>query len=140
MADKQSELQKRILEEMTVDYSNALGKNFHLAKQFVRVTKEGKIDVIVKEKIAVEYQILLYLIGKLYAKEAGFSATDAVGNKELMDELGIPKGSLLPGLKNLRDKNKIKKVKTGKNVYHTIPINIVERALTSTEKKVKKTT
>ena len=137
MTDKNTELKKRIFEEMTVDYSNSLEKNFDVAKQFIRVTKEGKIDVLVKDKVAGKEQILLYLIGKLYAKEAGFSPTDDAGNKELMDELGIPSGSLLPWLKGLRDTNKIKPVKKGKNVYHTIPISVVEKALKSMEKKIK---
>ena len=138
MANEKESLKKRILEEMTVDYANALEKNFDLAKQFMRITQDGKVDVIVKERISGKEKILLYLIGKLYAKEAGFSPTDDVSNKELMDELGIPEGSLLPWLKELRDKNKIKQIKKGKTVYHRIPINAVERTLKSIEKKLKK--
>ena len=140
MNDKQNELRKRIQEEMTVDYSNMLEKNFDLAKQFVRVTKEGKIEVIKKEERTGKDQILLYLIGKLYAKEVGFSDTDDVGNKELMDELGMQKGSLLPTLKELRDKKNIKRVKRNKSVHHTIPINTLEKTLKLIGKKVKKTT
>ena len=139
MTDKQSGLKKRIIEEMTVDYSTALEKNFDTAKLFVRVTKEGKIDVTVKEKISGQDQLLLYLIGKLYAKEVGFSTTDDVGNKEFIDELGIPLGSLSSWLKRLRDKNKIRSVKRGKNIHHTIPINTVERTLKMIGKKIKKT-
>ena len=89
MKNTSEELKKRIHEEMLVDYSNALEKNFDLAKSFIRLTNKGKIDVIIKDKINGKEQILLYLIGKLYSKEAGFSDTDDVGNKELMDELGI---------------------------------------------------
>ena len=138
MTTKPEELKKRIQEEMTVDYSNSLEKHFDLAKQFVRVTKEGKIDVIIKDKLGGKEQLLLYMIGKLYAKEAGFSQTDDVGNKELMDELGVPKGSLLPWLKELRDNNKIKQVKRGKNVHHVIPISVIEKSLKLIEKKIQK--
>lgn len=138
--DKQKEngLKKMIIEEMTVDYSNALEKIFDLAKQFIRITKNGKVDILFKDKLSGKEKILLYLIGKLYAKEAGFAATDDVGNKELMDELGTPKGSLLPWLKDLRDKNKIKQVKKGRYTHHNIPVNLVERTLKSTERKLKK--
>lgn len=138
--DKQKEngLKKMIIEEMTVDYSNALEKNFDLAKQFIRITKDGKVDILFKDKLSGKEKILLYLIGKLYAKEAGFAATDDVGNKELMDELGIPKGSLLPWLKDLRDENKIKQVKKERYTHHSIPVNLVERTLKSTERKLKK--
>ena len=61
---------------------------------------------------------------------------DEVDNKELMDELGIPKGSLLPWLKNLRDKKTVKQMKRGRNVFHTVPINLVEKTLKNIEKKL----
>jgi len=138
MTNEKKSLKERILEEMTVDYSNALEKNFDLAKQFIRLTQDGKVDVIVKDKVSGKEKILLYLIGKLYAKEAGFSPTDDVSNKELVGELGIPEGSLLPWLKELRDKNKIKRIKKGRTVHHSIPINVVERTLKSIERKLKR--
>ena len=131
-------LKKKIMEEMTVDYHSALEKNFDLAKQFIRITKDGKIEVLVKDTLRGKDSIMLYLIGKLYAKEAGFTATDNVGNKELMDELGIPEGSLLPWLKDLRDANNIRRVKKERRVYHFISINLVERTLKSIEKKISK--
>ena len=137
-ASNENNLRKRIMEEMSVDYSSALEKNFDLAKQFIRITKEGKIDVLVKDKLTGKDNILLYLIGKLYAKEAGVVTADDVGNKELMDELGITEGSLFPWLKDLRDENNIKQVKKERYVYHFIPINLVEKTLKSIEVKIKK--
>ncbi len=133
-------LKQRIIDEMTVDYSNSLERNFDLAKQFMRITKEGKVDILNKDKLSGKEQISLYLIGRLYAKEAGFSATDDVGNSELMNELGIPKGSLLPWLKELRDANKIKPIKRGKFTHHTIAVNMVEKILRNIEIKMKKHT
>ncbi len=135
---KEQDLRKRIMEEMTVDYSSALEKNFDLAKQFLRITKDGKIDILFKDKLSGKEQILLYLIGKLYAKEAALIATDDAGNKELLDELGIPKGSLFPWLKTLRDKNQIKQVKKGPKVHHRIAVNLVEKTLKTIERKIKK--
>lgn len=129
-------LKKRIVAEMTDDYSNALEKNFEEAKRLLRVTKEGKVTVLFKDKLAGEEKIALYLIGKLYAKEAGFIEKQEVDNKELMDELGIPKGSLLPWLKNLRDRKKAKQIKTGRNVLHTIPVNLIEKTLKEIGKKL----
>jgi len=131
-------LKQKIIEEMTVDYSNALEKHFDQAKQFIRITKDGKVDVLHKDKLNGTEQILLYLIGKLYAKEAGFSVTDDVGNSEFLNELGIPKGSLLPWLKELRDANKIKAIKKGRFTHHTISVNVVEKTLKSIETKMKK--
>ena len=135
---KDNSLKNKILEEMTVDYSNALEKNFDLAKQFIRITQEGKVDIHYKDKLNGKDQILLYLIGKLYAKEAEFIMIDDVGNKELLDELGIPSGSLLPWLKALRDEHKIKQIKKGKNTHHAISVNWVEKTLKDVERKIKK--
>jgi len=131
------DLKKRIIEEMSVDYTSALEKNFDLAKQFIRITKGGNIDVQFREKLTGEQRLQLYLIGKLYAKEAGLAATDDAGNKELMDELGIPEGSLLPWLKGLREKKKIRQFKRGRYTHHSISLNVVENVLKSIEKKLK---
>ena len=136
--DKERDLRKKILEEMTVDYSNALEKNFDLAKQFIKITKQGKVDVLHKEKISGKEQVLLYLIGKLYAKEAGFINTEDVGNNELMDELGIPMGSILPWIKDLKHDNKIRPIRRGKYIHHSISINWIEKTLKNVEKKLKK--
>lgn len=133
-----SNFRKRIIEEMTTDYSNALEKNFELAKRFIRITKDGKVDVLVKAKVTGKESILLYLIGKLYANEAEFAETGNAGNKELMDELGIAEGSLLPWLKDLRDGNQIKQVRKERYVYHFIPVNLVEKALKAVELKLQK--
>ena len=134
---KNDDLKSRIVSEMTDDYSNALERNFDLAKQLLRVTKEGKVSVLFKDKLTGEEQITLYLIGKLYAKEAGFIEKQEVDNKELMEELSMPKGSLLPGLKNLRYKKKVKQIKIGRNVLHTIPVNLVEKNLKDIGNKLK---
>lgn len=132
------DFKKRIIEEMTVSYSSALEKNFDLAKQFVRITKDGRVDVQFREKLTGQQRMLLYLIGKLYAKEAGLVATDDVDNKEFMNELGIPEGSLLPWLKALREKKEIKQVKRGRYAHHTISLNVVEKTLKSIETQLKK--
>jgi hypothetical protein len=136
--NKERDLRKKILEEMIVDYSSALDKCFDIAKQFIRITKGGKVDILHKDKIGGKEQVLLYLIGKLYAKEADFISTEDVGNKELMDELGIPVGSILPWIKHLKDNNKIKPIRRGKYTHHSISINLIERTLKDVEKTLKK--
>ena len=74
----------------------------------------------------------------MYAKEAELATTDDVGNQELMNELGIPKGSLLPWLKDLREENKINQIPRGKYTYHTIALNVLERTMKEINKKVNK--
>ena len=136
--NKKIGLKEKILAEMTSNYANALDKNFELAKKFIRITPEGVIEVLVKDKTSGREQILLYLIGKLYAKEAGLSLTEEVENAELMKELGIPEGSILPWIKSLKDENKIKPIRRGKKVNHRISINLVEKILEEIDKKINK--
>ncbi len=135
---KENSLRERILGEMTADYSSALEKNFELAKKFIRITSDGKVDVLFKDTLTGKEAILLYLIGKLYAKEAGLTPTDDVGSKELMNELGMPEGSLFPWLKDLREDNKVKSISKGKYTHHTIALNVVEKTLKSIERKISK--
>ncbi|MGB3906791.1 MAG: helix-turn-helix domain-containing protein [Anaerolineae bacterium] len=133
-----AELRRRILEEMTVDYSSTLDKNFNLAKQYLRITSEGKVDVMVKDDVTGAEKVLLYLIGKLYAKEAELSGTAEVSNAELMEELGMPKGSVLPAMKDLRDSNMVEQTRGGRLAYHSVRVSVVERSLRMIDKKLKK--
>jgi hypothetical protein len=118
----------KIRKEMVADYSDALEKNFEKVKQFIKLTDNGKVDIINKEKVKGKDRILLYFIGKLYSKRAGFTDTENVTNKELLDELGIPEGSLRPWLKSLREEKKIKQMKPN---THSILLNVVERTINS---------
>lgn len=136
MKAEDNELKERIRKEMLVDYSGLLDRNFNLAKKFIGITDKGTINIRNKDDLNGKDQILLYLIGKIYAKEVGLVDSEYVGNKELKNELGIPKGSLYPWLKDLRDSNIIEKTRKENRSYHRIPVNRVEETLKSIEKKV----
>lgn len=126
----QDELKAKILDEMKVGYSNSLEKNYELAKKFIRITSEGKIDVIVKDNINGVDKIALYLIGKRYAYRADLTKTEYVNNTELLNELGIKEGSLFYWLKELRDKNIIIEDKKNKReILHAIALNAIEMIL-----------
>lgn len=130
------DFRNRILKEMTTNFANALERNFEMAKKFVNITQNGKIHIIIdKEKLGGRGQILLYCIGKLYAKEAGVSESEGVSNKELMEELGLPQGSVLPWVKDLRDKKRIITLDSG---AHTISVNMIEKSLKEIDEKLKK--
>ena len=135
---EEDELKAKILAEMTVDHSDALEKNYPLAKQFMRITKEGKVDVIVKDKVGGTDKIALYLIGKRYAQRAGLASSEYVKNTELCSELGIIQGSLLPWMKTLRDSNIVEQgAREGNEVSHAIAMSAVERMLKSVSAKLK---
>lgn len=127
-------LKEKILNEMIVDHSDALEKNFERVKKLIAITKTGKVDITIdKAKLGGEDLIRLYCMGKLYSKESGLSKNVDVHYSELMDELGIKKGSVLPWLKNLRDNNFLKSEKKG---IHYMPLNMVERTIDDINKKL----
>jgi len=129
-------LKEKIMAEMVVDYGDTLERNFELAKKFIRIANNGKIDVITRKSITGKELIQLYLIGKIYAKEAGLCESEEVTNKELINELSIPEGSLLPWTKDLRDNKKITSAKPG---THAIPVNLIEKTLKEVETKTTST-
>lgn len=126
---------ERIREEMVIDSTHILEKNFERVKQLIKITEDGKVDIRVRNKLNGKDKVLLYLIGKLYAKEGEYADTEEVDNKELMKELNIPEGSLLPWLKNLRDANRVRQTKKGRYVLHSIPIKSVESILEEIEER-----
>ena len=132
------ELKAKILSELVVNHADALERMYPLAKQFIRITKEGKIDVMVKDKLIGQEKISLDLIGKHYAKRADLSDTEYVKNDELSSELGIKMNSLLPWLKYLRDENIIvQDKKGGREVCHAISLSAIERTLKDIDDKLK---
>ena len=133
---KNNDLKTRIMEEMTIDYETILERNFDRAKQLLRVTQQGTVSVRSQESLTGRERILLYLVGKLYAKEAGLAATGDAGNEELVAELGMPEGSVLPALKELRDAGRVDQTRRGRFVYHMVPLDLVERTLKEIEGKM----
>lgn len=135
MIEKESNLKEKIRKEMVVDSGNALERNYELAKRFIRITQEGFINVLNKERYTGEEKVLLYLIGKLYAKEGGLVDSEKVDNDELSRELGVPLGSLLPWIKKLRDGGLIDTKYKGKKAFHSVRLFHIEKILKRLEEK-----
>jgi hypothetical protein len=129
MAKEGKEFGDIVREGMTVDSGNALERNFELAKKMIMLTPEGKVILAHHNKLGGEDKIVLYLVGKVYAKVAGYTNEIEVPNKELLDELGMKEGSLAPWLKFLRDKGQIKQTVKNNLSYHFVPNNLIESEL-----------
>lgn len=132
-----NDLRERIRNEMKTDYVTILGRHFDVANHLLKITDRGTVVVLHRDKLTGEETILLYLIGKQYAKEAEFSDVASVKNDELMHELNIKMGSLKPWTKRLRDAGKILSVKTGSaEVAHEIQSTLIEKTLKEIAAKV----
>jgi len=130
------EFAKKIREEMLSDNPDALERNFGIAKQFVKLTGNGRVEVL-PSNITGKDRILLYLIGKLYAKRAGLSSSEYVTTKEIMEELNIPRGSAGRWLGELQKTPGIKSVRKNRERLYFIPSYLVGRVLENIKKKVK---
>ena len=93
LKESSKNFKEKIKEEMVVDYANALEKNYDIAKNLLRLTSAGKVDIKDKERLDEKDKILLYMIGKLYAKEAELAESEYVSNKEFANELGMNENS-----------------------------------------------
>lgn len=132
------EFKERILQGMVVSHSDSIERMFEIAKKYIGVTETGKTEIKKKEGLKGQDLIMLYLIGRLYAKKANLSDSEFVDNQELIDELGVPIGSLLPWTKILRDEKKIERGNDDKIKGHKIKLNVVESFLLNLDKNFNK--
>lgn len=128
-------LKERILAEMTVSHADALEKHFELAKQLIQITTTGKIHLVEKDNYNAKEQIVLYLIGKVYAKKAELSIEDGADRSELMSELGLPGGTVDPKLKELADGRVIERNKDATATKYSVSLARLEQQLKAIQLK-----
>jgi hypothetical protein len=87
-------------------------------KQFLRLTPEGGV-LIENRGLTARHQVGLYYVGAAYAKIAGFRESDEVSNKEIVEKLGMPDGTLHPKVKELRDNHFIIPTKAGHRINYS---------------------
>lgn len=127
------DLKKWVKEELTVTEIDTLAKNKEKVKQLIGVTNDGRIIFKVDtSRLLAKEIICLHMIGKAYAQIAGYTDTEAVTNKELIETLRLPEGTIGYTLKELRDEKVIVSEKTG---VHHISHDKVEIVIDSILKK-----
>ncbi len=72
------------------------------AKDLFRLRDTGQVT-IQKFDMATKLQIATYLLGAAYARVGELREDDGVLNKELVEQLGLPEGTMKSQLKRLRD-------------------------------------
>ena len=130
-------LKEKIAGEMKTDYYSVLENCFDIAKTLFNILDNGAIDVIHRDSLSIPDQLVVYLIGKAYAKEGGLSEFADAGNKELLKELSLSEGSLLPSIKRLRDKKQIMTLRRNGYTFHNVPLRNIDSILKEIAKKVK---
>jgi len=127
-------LKKWVKEELTVTEIETLAKNKEKVKQLLGITTDGRIIFkIDASKLLAKETICLYMIGKVYAQIAGYVDTESVTNKELIETLRLPEGTIGYTLKELRDEKLIIAERTG---VHRISHDKIEAMLDNILKKI----
>jgi predicted transcriptional regulator len=86
---------------MTVDIESLLLKHKEMIKKHVKLATSGEV-ILQKTNLTAKQKVLMYLIGKLYSKIAGYSEKESVTNKDLVRALGINENTVKVSLFDLR--------------------------------------
>lgn len=95
-------LDEWIKKELTVDLETELSRHKEKVKTLFQLTPSGEIFII-RSDLTAKQKIITYMIGKVYAKFAKYSNDSIVTNKELMDALIMPEGTVKHTLFGLRN-------------------------------------
>ena len=128
-----STLDEWIRKELTIDVESELSKYREKVKSLISLTPSGEVllkrsDLMAKEKI------LAYLIGKVYANVANYSDGTAK-NKELVDALHLPEGTVKFSLFELRKEDLVFSVTGGVHQVKIASIGIAFKKYFGGEKK-----
>jgi hypothetical protein len=100
-------LQDWVRREMTLEKTDLLVSVKERVARLLGVSTDGAVGFkLTAEQLTglnAQERILLYMIGKLYAKAAGYTQEESVSNSELTADLGMPEGTVKSQLKVLRD-------------------------------------
>jgi hypothetical protein len=98
--------QQDILKKLFTDDSEVNPEElFKILSPFIRINKKSKEVVFLDEahKQSVKNRIILFLLAKKVLFLLGETETDRVQPKVIIKESGMPRGTVLPTLKSLRD-------------------------------------
>lgn len=99
-------LEEWVKRELTIDLESELSKHKEKVKSLVKLSPSG--EVIVKNAgLSAKQKVLAYLIGKAYSNFAKYSSDIAVTNRELVNALRLPEGTVKYNLHELRNEGLI---------------------------------
>lgn len=130
-----SDLKRWIQEELTVDIENELSKYKEKVKEYIQLTPSGEV-ILKQTDLTAKQKILVYLIGKIYAKAAEYSDENNATNKELAEALRLPEGTVKYTLFELRNEGLVLPIADGVHSIRISSIGLVFDRYFGGEKKV----
>jgi len=114
-------LKELIREQLMIDEQNLISDVLPKAKEFIRLTKDGKPVIIAdRSRIPKIYHVLLYLFGKKLAYLAELTDSPGASIKEISSALDFPENYTRALLSELLSKGFIERSERGIYVAETM--------------------
>jgi len=114
-------LKELIREQLMIDEQNIISDVLPRAKEFIRLTKDGKPVIVAdRSRIPKIYHVLLYLFGKKLAYLAELTDSPGASIKEISSALDFPENYTRALLSELLSKGFIERSERGIYVAETM--------------------
>ena len=128
-------LKELIREQLMIDEQNLISDVLPKAKEFIRLTKDGKPVIIAdRSRIPKIYHVLLYLFGKKLAYLAELTDSPGASIKEISSALDFPENYTRALLSELLSKGFIERSERGIYVAETMRM---KEAISTIEAKLR---
>ena len=110
---------KRLIYEEELEFENLVPK----VEKLVKIKKNGSPVIVCNENKLTQKEIMmLYIIGKFFAKQLGLSETESAFNKEIAEAYGLKDNVVGARITELKDDKYIEKISTGEHKVSTVKL------------------
>ena len=112
---------KRLIYDEELEFEKLVPK----VEKVVKVKKENGTPVIVcdEKKLSQKEKIMLYLIGKFFAKQLKLSETESATNKEIAKWLKLKENVVSARMSDLREEKLVEQVSKGEHKISTAKLD-----------------
>ncbi|MEM0336652.1 MAG: hypothetical protein QXS96_05400 [Candidatus Caldarchaeum sp.] len=135
--EKKEDLKEKLKRELLLE-EEITSEQIERVKRFIRFTNKGQIVFVApREKLPLRDQILLYLLGKRLAREAGLGEKDSASIEEISNGLGADYFQVAARLSDLKTQHYVLSVERGEYIMVFARLNeILDRLETMIKEKV----
>ena len=113
---KKEDLKEKLKRELLLE-EEITSEQLERIKRFIRLTNKGQVVFVVpREKLPLRDQILLYLLGKKLAQEAGLADKDSASIEEVGNGLGVDYFQVAARLSDLKTQHYVLAAERGEYI------------------------
>jgi predicted HTH transcriptional regulator len=110
---------KRLVYNEELEFERLVPK----VEKVVKVKKNGSPVIVCDERKLSQWEIIvLYLVGKFFAKQLKFSETESATNKEIARAFRLKENVVSARMKELRDEKLVEQVSKGEHKISTVKL------------------